>query len=60
MRRKVMQGRYTLTRSEARLLRASFALRRVHSRIEAVLWRRAPRVAQRLGLVVHPTHRGLQ
>lgn len=60
IRSKVARGRYTLTPIEARLLRASYELRRVRRRFEAALWRRAPRVARRLGLVVHTTHRGLQ
>jgi len=59
-RRKVSRGVYTVTPVEARVIRASQGLRGVRARSEAMLWRRAPRLARRLGLVVHPTHRGLR
>jgi len=59
-RRKVARGVYSLTPVEARLIRASQGARGVRARSEAMLWRRAPRLARRLGLVVHPTHRGLR
>jgi len=58
-RRKVARGVYTLTPLEAQLVRTSRGVRRVRARAEAVLWARAPRLARRLGLVVHPTNRGL-
>jgi hypothetical protein len=58
-RRKVAKGVYTVTPLEARLVRASRGVRRLRARGEAVVWARAPRLARRLGLVVHPTHRGL-
>ena len=58
-RRKVARGVYTVTPLEARLVRASRRVRRVRARLEAVLWSRAPWLARRLGLVVHPTNRGL-
>lgn len=59
-RRKVAHGVYTLTPLEARLVRASRDARRLRGRAEALLWRRFPSLARRLGLVVHPTHRGLR
>jgi hypothetical protein len=58
-RRKVATGVYFLTPAETRLVRASREVRRLRARIEAVLWTRTPRLARRLGLVVHPTNRGL-
>jgi hypothetical protein len=59
-RRKVAAGVYSLTPAEMRLVRASQAMRRLRRRVEAVLWARAPGLARRLGLVVHPTNRGLR
>jgi hypothetical protein len=59
-RRRVAQGTYTVTPTEARLVRASHRIRQVRARFEALLWARAPWLARSLGLVVHPTHRGLQ
>lgn len=59
-RRKVARGVYEVTPPEAKLVRASLAVRRLRGQGEAVLWARAPWVARRLGLVVHPTHRGLR
>lgn len=59
-RRKVERGVYDVTPLEARLVRASHDVRRMRRRGEAALWARAPRLARRLGLVVHPTHRGLR
>jgi hypothetical protein len=59
-RRKVARGEYFVTPLEARLVRASAGVRRRRARLEALLWARAPRLATRLGLVVHPTNRGLQ
>jgi hypothetical protein len=58
-RRKVARCVYTVTPLEVRLVRTSRGIRRIRARIEAVLWARAPWLAQRLGLVVHPTNRGL-
>jgi hypothetical protein len=58
-KRKVARGVYSLTPAEARLIHASRAVRRLRARIEAVLWTRTPWLARRLGLVVHPTNRGL-
>jgi hypothetical protein len=59
-RRKVKRGVYDVTPIEARLVRASHALRGMRRRAEAALLARAPRLARRLGVVVHPTHRGLR
>jgi len=59
-RRKVAQGVYTVTPIESRLVHASRRIRRWRARLEAVVWRRSPRLAKRLGLVVQPTHRGLR
>jgi hypothetical protein len=59
-RRKVTRGVYELTPLEARLVRGSREVRRLRRRGEAALWARTPWLAKRLGLVVHPTHRGLQ
>ena len=59
-RRKAARGVYEVTPLEAQLMRASLAVRRLRGRGETVLWARAPWVARRLGLVVHPTHRGLR
>jgi len=58
-RRKVARGVYSLSPAEAGLVRASHAIRRLRARLEAAMWARAPRLARRLGLVVHPTNRGL-
>jgi hypothetical protein len=58
-RRKVAAGVYSLTPAEMRLVRASQAARRLRARVEAAVWARSPRLARRLGLVVHPTNRGL-
>lgn len=60
VRRRVAERRYTLTRGERRLLQMSFGLRRLHRRADGILMRRAPAVARRLGVVVHPTNRGLE
>ena len=60
VRRRVAEGRYTLTSSEERMLRASFDLKRLRGRVEAMLLRRVPRVAKHLGLAAHPTYRGLE
>jgi hypothetical protein len=59
-RRKVERGVYDVTPIEARVVRASHDVRRLRAHGEAVLWARAPRLARRLGLVAHPTHRGLR
>lgn len=59
-RRRVAQGVYTVTPLEARLVGASRNVRRLRARAEATLWARAPWLARRMGLVVHPTHRGLR
>lgn len=59
-RRKVAAGVYDLSEPEYRLVRSSYAVRRLRRRAEAAVWARSPRVARRLGLVVHPTHRGLE
>jgi hypothetical protein len=58
-RRKVARGVYSLTPVETRLVLASRAVRRLRARLEAALWARSPGLARRLGLVVHPTNRGL-
>ena len=59
-RRKVSRGVYVVTPLEARLVRTSRRVRHARARVEALLWKRAPRLARRLGLVIHPTHRGLK
>jgi hypothetical protein len=58
-RRKVEGGVYTVTPSEARLIRLSHRLRGLRRRIEAAMWARSPWLARKLRLVVHETHRGL-
>jgi hypothetical protein len=58
-RRKVARSIYTATPLEARLVRISRGVRRGRRRVEAILWMRTPWLARRLGLVVHPTNRGL-